>query len=115
MNYMNLRLCLPLFGGCVLWGAPLLGQGSFEGAVTYQLTDTAGKTITMLYQAKGSRIRMDMSGGEGVDAASPALSYDEASRQVTAMIVQARVYVATSMDSLAKPEGGKPVMKATGS
>lgn len=90
------------------------GQGSFEGTVTYQLTDTAGKSITMVYQAKGSKIRLDMSGGQGMDAASPALIYDETNRVVTAMIVQARLYVATSIDSLGKPSGGKPVVKATG-
>jgi Domain of unknown function (DUF4412) len=107
------RLSVVLVAGAA-WGSPLLGQGAFEGAVTYQLTDTAGKTITMVYQAKGSKIRMDMSGGEGMDAASPALIYDESNRMVTAMIVQAHVYVATSMDSLNKPTGGKPVVKPTG-
>ena len=96
------------------WGTPLLGQGSFEGTVTYRLTDTAGKSITMLYQAKGTKIRMDMSGGAGMDAASPALIYDQSSHEVTAMIVQAHVYVATSMDSLPKPTGGKPEVKPTG-
>ena len=89
-------------------------QGSFEGAVTYRLTDTAGKAITMVYQAKGSRIRLDMSGGQGMDAASPVVIYDANNRMVTAMIVQARLYVATPIDSLGKVGGDKPVIKALG-
>jgi hypothetical protein len=89
-------------------------QGSFEGAVTYQLTDTAGKTITMVYQAKGSKIRLDMSGGQGMDAASPVVIYDANNRMVTAMIVQARLYVATPIDSLGKASGEKPVIKPLG-
>lgn len=94
-------------------GVASAGQGSFEGIVTYQLTDTAGKVDTLIYQAKGSQIRLDMS-GQGMDAAKPSVIYDEHSRTVTAMIVQARLYVATSIDSVGKPTGGKPAVKATG-
>jgi hypothetical protein len=95
--------------------APALAQGAFEGAVTYQLSGSAGKTITMVYQAKGTKIRMDMSGGEGMDAAQPAIIYDQTSRMVTAIVAAARMYVVTSMDSIAKSvDASKPTVKATG-
>src|ERR1700677_795184 len=110
---MNSRLPMLLVAAAA-WGTPLLGQGSFEGTVTYRLTDTAGKTITMVYQAKGTKIRMDMSGGAGMDAVSPALISDQSTREVTAMIVQAHISVASSMDSLPKPTVGKPDVKPTG-
>jgi hypothetical protein len=90
------------------------GSGSFEGAVTYQLTGNTGKPVTMVYQSKGTKIRMDISGGEGMDAAQPALIYDQTSRMVTAIVASAKMYVITSTDSLAAPTNVKPAIKATG-
>ncbi|HWZ58259.1 MAG TPA: DUF4412 domain-containing protein [Gemmatimonadaceae bacterium] len=94
---------------------PAGAQGSFEGAVTYQLTGSTGKPITMVYQTKGTKVRMDIGGGDGMDASQPALIYDQTSRMVMAMVVSAHMYVATSLDSLAKSsEQTKPTVKATG-
>jgi hypothetical protein len=91
--------------------APAFAQGSFEGAVTYQMV---GKT-TMVYHVKGTKIRMDFSGGEGMEA-QPAVIYDWTSRMLTAIVVAARMYVVTSMDSIATSslDVSKPTLKATG-
>jgi hypothetical protein len=102
-----------LLGAALALAVPAGAQGSFEGAVTYQLTGTTGAPITMVYQTKGAKIRMDVSGGEGMDAAQPALIYDQTTRLLTAMVTQARMYVATSMDSIAKPSS-PPTIKALG-
>src|SRR5271170_4886431 len=93
-DHMDCRAHLLLAAACGL-AASAGAQSSFEGAVTYQLTGATGTPITMVYQTKGTKIRMDMSGGEGMDAAQPALIYDQTSRMLTAMVVTARMYVVT--------------------
>jgi uncharacterized protein DUF4412 len=104
-----------LLGAAVALAVPAGAQGSFEGAVTYQLTGTTGRPITMVYQTKGAKIRLDVSGGEGMEAAQPSLIYDQTTHMSTAMVTQARMYVTMSMDSLAKPSGAvKPTVKAMG-
>ena len=101
------------FGPVLFVGGTAGAQGSFEGAVTYQLPSTTGAPVKLVYQKKGTKIRMDVSGGSMSDAQS-AVIFDRTTRLVTAMVTEAHMYVVEPLDSVQKGQGGAPAIKSLG-
>ncbi len=79
--------------------APALAaaQGSFEGVVTYQTSNDNGKSQTMEYAVKGSKVRFNMPDGSNGMMAGGGGIYDTQTGTMTTIIPQMKSYMTMNL------------------